>query len=119
MLEYEGKSIVKVYIAGKMQGIPDWGHAKFCAAADALRDQGFNVMNPAETENGDKSKPRPFYLEIDYDYIIHQADAVIVLDNWKNSRGAKSEVLVAREMEKPIYNYTDLSLMTESVDVIV
>lgn len=106
---FKDSQVKRLYISGKMTGLPDFGFGMFNSAAAVLRSFGFEVFNPAETDEGDTSKPRPHYLRQDVKAIVDFADAVIVLNNWKMSKGALLEVHVARELELPIYDY-DLSI---------
>lgn len=73
-----------VYIAGKMTGLPDLGRPKFQAAAKKLREDGFVVLNPAELPDG---MPGDRYMPICL-AMVTAADAVYLLNNWRESPGA-------------------------------
>ena len=73
-----------VYIAGKMTGLPDLGRPKFQAAAKKLRDDGFVVLNPAELPDG---MPGDRYMPICL-AMVGVADAVFLLNGWRDSPGA-------------------------------
>jgi len=45
-----------IYLSGPMSGLPGFNFPAFHAAAAKLRADGFTVLNPAETDNGDTSK---------------------------------------------------------------
>ncbi len=49
-LVVDGKPIYRVYVAGQMTGLVDFGRELFANAADKLRRLGFEVFNPGETE---------------------------------------------------------------------
>lgn len=85
-----------VYIAGQMANLPDLGKAKFSAAAKELRDRLFSVLNPAELPDG---MPVDRYMPICL-AMVQAADTVYVLNNWKNSNGARIEVQYARYQGK-------------------
>ena len=85
------------YIAGPMTGMPDWNFPAFHAAAEKWRENGWEIENPAETDDGDTTKPREYYMRLDLEKVM-SVDAVIVLPAWENSKGAKLEIAVAREI---------------------
>jgi nucleoside 2-deoxyribosyltransferase len=93
-----------VYIAGKMSGLKEYGFDKFNEAADVLRNLGVVVINPAETGGGVKHLPREVYFRYDF-AVINVCDAVVVLPNWTQSRGAKAEVIYATEIGLPVIEY--------------
>ena len=85
-------TIVKVYIAGPMTGLPDFNYPAFFAAAEQLDAAGYDPINPARMREG-----------LDYqgagwlDYMRHslrdiaEADAIALLPGWQESRGARIE----------------------------
>lgn len=76
-----------VYIAGKMAGLPDKGRRAFARAEDRLRRAGYVVLNPAILpENMPAEKYMPMCLAM-----LNAADAIYMLDNWKDSAGATIE----------------------------
>lgn len=92
-----------VYIAGKMNGLPDKGRAKFAEAAEKLRGLGFVVLNPAELPEGlAPDKYMPICLAM-----IDAADAVCKLDNWHDSPGANIEVRYAQYQGKSFLSATE------------
>ena len=99
-------SSIKVYISGRMTGLPEWGFPAFNAAAAALRLLGFEVFNPAD--NGvDPAKPWEEYLKYDLIKVI-ESNRVYVLTGWEESRGARLEVYVARALKIPIYSFSTM-----------
>lgn len=87
-----------IYIAGKITGDPDY-REKFENAARGVRILGGIPLNPADLP-GDM--PREKYMPICL-AMIDQADAVLFLDNWKNSAGAKIEEGYAKYQNKVLY----------------
>lgn len=88
-----------IYIAGKMTGLPDLGREKFNAAEQDLRLLGYNVLNPACLPVG---LPSEKYLPICL-AMLEQADAIYLLNNWKDSPGAQLEKAYAEYQGKDIF----------------
>ena len=90
-----------------MTGEKDYGKKLFAQAAKDLGDAGHEVYSPGEmdiklgidpsmavygTSNNDIRKAA---LRRDCNYICSQADAIVMLPNWKESRGAIAEYHLA------------------------
>ena len=110
---------MKIYIAGPMRGIPEFNFPSFFAAAEHLRRLGHTVFNPAERDNKyhgtDISKgnltgseevaasQHGFNLRDalaeDLWYICKEADAIYLLNGWKNSKGACAEKAAAEALK--------------------
>jgi hypothetical protein len=93
----------RAYVAGPMTGMPDLNFPAVHAAASSLREHGWDVVNPAEALDGDVTKPRAFYMRADINAIL-SVDAVFVLPNWQDSKGATLEVAIARELGLPVFD---------------
>jgi len=87
----------RIYIAGPMTGLPEHNFPAFHAAAERLRKAGWEVVNPAENFGGRTDLPRERYLREDVAQLV-RCDAVALLPGWEESRGAKLEYLLAREL---------------------
>lgn len=91
---------MKIYIAGKITGEPNYKE-KFDIAATSLEAQGHIVLNPAELPEG--------MLPADYMRIcfamIDTADAIYLLKGWYSSSGAS--------IERNYAMYTGKSILTE------
>ena len=91
---------MKIYIAGKITGEPNYKE-KFDIAATSLEAQGHIVLNPAEVPEG--------MLPADYMRIcfamIDTADAIYLLKGWYSSSGAS--------IERNYAMYTGKSILTE------
>ena len=87
----------RIYIAGPMTGLPEHNFPAFHAAAERLRKAGWEVVNPAENFGGRTNLPRERYLREDVAQLV-RCDAVALLPGWEESRGAKLEYLLAREL---------------------
>lgn len=92
---------MKVYISGKISGLEEEEYrARFGAAEGRLKAAGHSVMNPAWM------KSQSDFAWMDYIYIalamLDVCDAVYMLSNWKDSRGAKIEHAYAKGQGKKI-----------------
>jgi hypothetical protein len=87
----------RIYVSGPMTGYPDCNFAAFHAAAERLARAGWKVFNPAENFGGRKDLPREAYLRLDL-AMLAQCEAIALLAGWEDSRGAKLEYAVAREL---------------------
>jgi len=106
----------KIYLAGCMSKYKDtdFGHAMFAKEAARLRAKGFEVINPAENFNGDKTLPYYTYLRKGIEQVM-SCDAVVVLDGWRESKGARAEVQAAQSVDIPVYDINLLPIPAESV----
>ena len=103
-----------VYIAGPMSGYPDFNHAAFNKKASELHRFGVNVLNPAEIDGGSTDKPWEYYMRKAIALLV-QADAVVVLDGWENSKGAKLELTIATALRIPVEYPTPIPPTREKV----
>lgn len=89
------------YLSGPMTGLPEFNYPAFHAAAAALRARGWRVYNPAENNWSPGVEPFPLRAAFaEYcRFICLEADAVVVLDGWEKSEGARVEVALAARCE--------------------
>jgi hypothetical protein len=90
-------SLLPLYLAGKMTGVPDWNFPLFHRVALALRQRGWDVVNPAENFDGDTSLSWETYLR----HAVKQVSdcgAIGLLPGWEDSKGARLEALVAHSL---------------------
>jgi hypothetical protein len=87
---------MRVYVAGKMSGLPDLGFPAFHAAAARLRAEGHEVINPAEIQP-DQTAEWGACLRDSLAALV-RCDSIALLDNWRDSRGARLEHHVASEL---------------------
>ena len=81
---------MKVYLSGKMRGLPEFNYPMFNLYAAKLRLQ---VTSPAELDNAEDLKwvdcmKRDIRLLLDL-------DAIAMIPGWENSLGAKLELLIS------------------------
>lgn len=100
-----------IYLAGPMQGIPEFNFPRFNAVAWALRQDGHRVFNPAQrdieraggvdiskgntegklTEETKKHFSLREALADDTNFICLEADTIVLLPGWEKSNGAQAE----------------------------
>ena len=97
----------RIYIAGPMTGLPEHNFPAFHTAADRLRQAGWDVVNPAENFGGRRDLPRASYIRADVALLI-ECHAMALLPGWAESRGAKLEYLLARELGIPVIDVATL-----------
>jgi hypothetical protein len=107
----------RVYVAGPMRGRPLYNFPRFHEEAATLEAAGYVALDPAaadEADGFDPSGPLPpcFMHEAgrrDMNMLL-LADAVVVLEGWKESSGAALEVAVARWLGLPVFYASPLWL---------
>lgn len=97
---------MRIYIAGKITGCRGY-RRKFAKAERALRKKGHSVMNPAWL------KACPEFSWADYMAVSgamqKTCDAVFLLDNWQDSRGARGERRRSAELgQRRFYSIRDV-----------
>ena len=83
----------RIYIAGKMTGLPDLNFPAFHAEAARLRAAGHDAVNPAEI-NADPSAEWHVCMRADIAQLV-TCDAIHMLPGWESSRGATLEHHIA------------------------
>lgn len=107
---------MRVYLAGPIRGVPHFNAPAFNTAATKLREAGHEVFNPAEHDVetfGQVRSPkgseitlarkagmtalelRRMVFKADTAWLCENADAVALLPNWQNSKGATAEHALA------------------------
>lgn len=101
---------MRLYLAGKMSGVPQYNFPAFIEAAKRLREQGYEIVSPQEmdTELGiapdalaspdGKTKLSMTWgdlLSRDVKVIADTVDGIVFLPDWWESRGARLEAFVA------------------------
>lgn len=103
---------MRVYVAGPMRSLPSFNFPAFDTASAALRDQGHDVVNPAEHDRDNGFNPTGMTghedltaqgfdlraaLAWDLDQIT-RCDAIFLLDGWQRSSGARAEYALAQAL---------------------
>ena len=84
-----------VYIAGPMAGIKDYNYPAFMQTEEKLKADGWKVLNPARIGVIEGFKDWRDYWPINEAMLIG-ADAIFMLDGWKQSLGATNEYIWAQ-----------------------
>lgn len=82
---------MKIYVAGKITGLSDY-RENFNKKQKELENKGHTVINPTglyEILGDDFSHSE--YMKICFS-LIDLCDCIYLLDNWKDSKGAKMEL---------------------------
>lgn len=111
------------YLAGPMSGHPQFNFPAFFKAAENLRTEGYNVVNPAELDEEierheamkspdgahgslDHVKTWRQCLRRDVDIVLDDNCAgIILLEGWEQSKGARMETYNAAAVDVPLYEY--------------
>lgn len=103
MSEQALTSAMKVYISGPISGFPDGNRQQFSTAAAALRQCGFETINPHDVCQDVPADA--LWLDYMRECIkaMMDADAVFVLGGWIDSRGAYVEVDLANQLSIPVF----------------
>ena len=124
---------MKVYIAGPMTGIPQFNYPHFSDVAKMLREEGFQVVSPAEMDDPEvraislaspdgnldtiesHGMTHGQFLARDVELIADDGiEAVAVLNGWENSSGARHETFVAFLNHLPIYRWANLAMNAQN-----
>lgn len=95
-----------IYLSGPMTGLPDFNRPAFDRAAKSLREKGYEIWSPAEAFDRNVLMPRAHYMREDIKALL-QCDTVMMLPNWEQSRGARLEYEIAKELELPVLLISD------------
>lgn len=88
---------MKFYISGKITGENcDDAIIKFDDAAIRLKELGFETVNPMEVNLGENASWEA-YMRADIK-LLCDCDAIFMLKDWRDSRGAKLERLIAKNL---------------------
>ena len=95
---------MKIYISGKITGTTDYME-RFAAVEDRLTEQGHSVINPARV-NGCLPPDTTYEQYMDMCFcMLKQAEAIYMMQGWRNSPGACREFGFAM--------WTDMIIMEE------
>lgn len=94
---------MKIYLAGKISGDPDY-KAKFARAAEELEDMGHTVLNPVALPEGMTSQD---YMQL-CTQMLFAADEAAFLPDWPTSAGAGIEYQICIYIGKPVMMLPEL-----------
>ena len=95
-----------IYISGKITGAPNQNKHKFAAAEEHLQKFANVILNP-HTLPANHDKTWTSYMKVCI-MSLCRADKVVVLDDWKNSKGAIREVMIAKWLNIPVISIEDM-----------
>jgi len=87
---------MRVYISGKMTGVPDLNFPLFNAEAARLRALGYDVVNPVEL-CPDPAATWHDCLKADIKALL-DCDSIVMLEGWEDSQGAHLELHIAHRV---------------------
>lgn len=102
---------MKIYLAGPMRGLPDWNFPAFDAAEARWRAAGHQPFSPAQIdrimrygpEEGEDPAHLRHMIQLDIACIMC-ADAIALLPDWEQSRGAAVELALAQFLGLKVYD---------------
>lgn len=90
---------MKVFVSGPMSGLPGNNFANFNRAARYLANEGYDVVNPADTGTVEGWEWTD-YMRLSLQQLL-DCDAVAYLEGWEDSDGASLEISVAESLDMP------------------
>ncbi len=88
----------KIYISGKITGRPlNQAKEKFKYTAAFLQLKGFETVSPFEINKITPDKNWNDYMVNDIKHLL-ECDSIYMLDDWGQSKGARIEYAIAREL---------------------
>lgn len=102
-------NVPRIYLAGAVTGRPDFNRAAFAHAAEQVTASGAHPVSPHDTppthagecppgprfRSQGQSHPYPCWVRSGLRALL-DCDAILLLDGWRRSRGARLEARVAR-----------------------
>lgn len=95
--------MMKIYLAGPITGLPNGNKQTFKRIQEELEKKGHKVINPHELFTQDeieKFKHNDFMRRCIPE--VCNADMVVTLPEWMESKGASQEVDIARMFDIPV-----------------
>ena len=93
---------MKIYVSGRMTGLPNNNVPAFNKAAKALRKKGYRVVNPAELDKDEPCKDWTGCLRRDIRHLTYCTD-IATLPGWKKSRGANLEIHIGKALSFAVH----------------
>jgi len=103
-IKMKGKEVV--YISGKVTGLhPEETKQKFASAEHNLNNAGYYCFNPTANIEPDCDWNLAMRLCLS---VLPMCDYVYLLTDWKESKGAKVEKLMADKLQMVLWHQTNL-----------
>lgn len=102
------------YLAGPMRNYPEFNYPLFNAVAKRLREAGWVIFNPAETDAEVQDAAEQAKNPLDVYMVQDLADVarsrcIILLPGWRESEGAMIEFTVSKLLGHPAYELPDFT----------
>jgi hypothetical protein len=95
--------MTKIYISGKITGLPmEEVIEKFNNCEKQLQEEGFITFNPIKISPYSEEKTWEDYMVSDIEALF-KCDAIYMMLDWGQSKGARIEYQIAKEMGIQIY----------------
>lgn len=100
----EPEKVTKLYLAGPMTGYPQNNYPEFHRVTTALRDTGYEVVNPAEF-----GSDRGHYVDLLRDDLRGMLDCqgIAFHGEWWKSQGARNEINVGGLLRMPVRSWRE------------
>lgn len=107
---------MKVYISGKITGLNfDETRAKFHEASELIEAIGMTPVNPLIGADQTKTWEQHMVRDIE---LLMGCDAIILLDDWNESRGARIEKFIAEQRNMLIFFERNIQKENEIVKMV-
>lgn len=98
---------MKVYISGPITGMPDFNRKAFAEAESYIMSSGHDAINPHKVSPYREDWTWADYMRADLKAML-DCDTLYLLPGWEASRGACTEVRLARELGMKIIHGGEL-----------
>ena len=110
---------MKAYISGKITGLPPSDvKAKFDAADRLLTSMEFEVVNPYKIAMENEREYTWNQYMVNDIALLLECDAILMLDNWEDSNGAKIEHFIAKTVDIAIMYENAVTLERDKIEKI-
>lgn len=96
-------ALTRIYLAGPMTGLPEHNYPAFFAAAAVLRNEGLEVINPADygvVDGWDWADYMRRGLSL-----LSGCSEIVMLPGWSQSKGARLELFFADQLGMKTHLY--------------
>jgi hypothetical protein len=104
----------KMYISGQITGIEQEAPGLFKKAEEEVRLLGYEPVNPVTIPH-EHDKTWQSYMREDVKAMC-SCEAIYMLNNWTNSKGARIELRIAKELGLEVHHQSKIGKLTERMD---